>query len=565
MPAVMAEMSRGRWVQRSRRVALGLTASVVAVVGAFGASAWQTAQGRAQCAEQGEAIARIWHDDARKALGARQDASSAPYAHHAVAHGVAVLDQYPAKWSLMRRELCEAAEVDHTLAPEIATPARECFEERAEIFEGVVAELTDEPLRVDLPYRVHGLPNLEDCANPRWLSGRPLRPESPGVREEIAQLRRRVAGRSGLPASDPEVDVLVAAADRIGWAPLQAEARHLLAKQMMTEVDFERGLELNGRALELAIAAGDLGTAAGAASCLAAIHARSNARDATQWGRLGVALGEQAGGSPITMVFHWGTLATIMHKQRDFFGAMAMLMAIIPTLESSVGPRTPEVATVYDQLALAFERAGSPAAAIELRGHGLAIMEDTVGPHHPDVAAMMLSAGHTQRREGRFADALASADAAVGILIENYGTLHHQVAMAHRLRGSSFLGLGMIDDAVAAYDESLAIIEATQGGDEVRVWVERDLSHAHLERGDVEAAIASAERALDLTRSADLQAYELAKSQRILGTALIRTATRATEGRALLAAARDVLDDSRPWADASHGVEERTESAPRRR
>ena len=105
------------------------------------------------------------------------------------------LDDWTARWRDAATSTCEAAELEQSIAPELALAARDCLQERRWALEELLVDLDDETAAEAyrlLPAALR-LPAVGDCTDEVALQSRPRPALDPAVREAAEPLRRALA------------------------------------------------------------------------------------------------------------------------------------------------------------------------------------------------------------------------------------------------------------------------------------------------------------------------------------------------------------------------------------
>jgi hypothetical protein len=214
MEALLRELAAvGRRRRRVRAAAVALVAAAAVAAGLLGARHREAER----CREAGALTE--WSTERRAALAASPSVERS-------------LDAWASAFSTMRRQACEATEIEHTQSREVLLLRDQCLEERKAGFVALLEALEKPAVLERAPQAALG--RIADCADLHRLVGpAPPRPE---VAHEAAELRRRLAALKvqasvGLPV---DVSAIVARARALGDRALEAEA---LVARSQTEDD----------------------------------------------------------------------------------------------------------------------------------------------------------------------------------------------------------------------------------------------------------------------------------------------------------------------------------------
>jgi eukaryotic-like serine/threonine-protein kinase len=459
----------------ARRARTRRTAIIVAGVAAITATAavagtLMVRGGRvAPCQDQGAALAGIWDGSRRETLVRALADTGKPYALDTASRIARELDGRARLWTGMRTDACLATAVAQTQSAAMLDRRMACLDRRrAEL--GATVDLIIRDAAPSLPRAldsVLSLPPLDACDPDRVMTSAPP-PDDPAARAAIAAARKDLDRGTALVRDGRTRDALapaaaaVAAATRIGWPQLSAEAL---------------GIEARAR-----LATGD--TRDAEPELHAAIAAASTAGDADLQAELTVALVELANHEA-----RYDDVVTLARLAEATLGSADRMWRDRAALETELG----RAALSRQQLDKAGDHFGR---ALELRRrhagndslaasrsledladtalHGarwseadtllrqvLAIEERSLGPRHPEVATTLTNLSTAAKEQARYDEGVADLRRAIDILATSEGDDSPRLAAA-------WSNLGVIlgyqergDDALAAYQKALAIRERT--------------------------------------------------------------------------------------------------------
>jgi eukaryotic-like serine/threonine-protein kinase len=231
MPALMAELGRDPSRRRRRMLAAGVLALVA--VGAWGVQHLQRARALAACSSEGAAIEDVWNEARADAIAAAFDETGLSYAADTWSRSRTRLDDYAEAWKSTRRATCEQAEVERTLAPELAQASWACLDEQRDELDALLQQLEapDATVVKKTATATASLPLVRACTDENRLRHRTDPPTDPAAREQIRALRSRLSRVAAARATGryaealEEAEAVLEEASGLAWAPLVVEAR----------------------------------------------------------------------------------------------------------------------------------------------------------------------------------------------------------------------------------------------------------------------------------------------------------------------------------------------------
>jgi len=501
----------------SRRTAARTAGAAALALAALAALALPLLARRSPCARVERKLARVW-DAARKREGrAAFLRTGLPYAEQSWRSSERTLDNYARDWILMRTEACTATWVRRQQPADVLDLRMRCLDRRldhlralGELYTHADANLVAQSVRA-----AAALPGLDTCSNVRALRARVLPPEDLALQARVAVLEARLSAlrtreRAGLVAdAGPEARQLAAAADEIGWRPLQAEALDLLGAIEDANGD-PKAAEHDLREAILAAEAGrhdeqlaeawiELTRVVGyeqarfedgdqaARSASAALERLGGERrlqlelahvvgamrleqgrheEAEAAFRRALALGEQLAAQDelllATPLDDLGMLEAQLHKPEQ---ALELHQRALRIRERVLGARHPDVSNTIDHIGGVYYDQGDFAhAATEFR-RALELREQVMGPQHPDVATSLNNLSQALEAQGRYEDALALLRRALAISERVYGPQHPSVALCLNNIGSALGDQGRYREALDYFERALAVERPLKGED----------------------------------------------------------------------------------------------------
>ena len=137
-------------------------------------------------------------------------------------------------------------------------------------------------------------------------------------------------------------------------------------------------------------------------------------------------------------------------------------------LRRRLGPRSPETATVLNNLGALLLKKQDWTGADEACREAVAIRRDTLGPENPDTAGTMVCQALAVNKLGRFEEARELLEESISIFDETYAPDHWRTANARVYLGYVLTNLGRYDEAEAELERARADLVATLGADHWR-------------------------------------------------------------------------------------------------
>jgi serine/threonine-protein kinase len=454
------------------------------------------------CAALGHRMDGVWDATARAKVHDAFLATARPYAQDTFARVVGVLDDYAARWTRDVVAQCQAQR--KAPADPMAPQRRECMDQRLGELRAFVAVLS----RADgttVDHAVQGageLQQIQVCDGDDPLNGRRW-PSDPTLaaharalfaQMEITETTRRT-GRYGEALTLAEKDS--ADADRLGFAPLVAEATLALARlqrktgeAQASEATFRKAILAAERAGEVRITGlawseaakgaaydGDFALAEDRIAHSEALIDRigdENVRalawlaDATALGDIGKyddtrgfarkALGLfEKRGDELHAIEATNVLGKAAYFQGRYDEAADDYGRVLAWDERVLGPDHPTVADPLNNLAIVKCDLGETETELALFQRAQSILEPALGPDHPRVAGGLSNIAETYVELHRFAEALPLAERALRIDEGAFGPDHPDVAYALQPLSEALMGLGRFSEAIAAAERELAI------------------------------------------------------------------------------------------------------------
>ncbi len=540
-PSMAALLDELDAIARPRRRGLVLAGAALVLTGAALAMTLSgggaPAAGPAPCSGAAARLAGVWDAAAHARVRAAFTATGSPIAAASLDAVTRRLDGYTAAWTHQRTEACQATRRGEQSA-EVLDLRMGCLDERLAETRALVQLFADADAKLVTrsATATSALSPLETCADVAALTAPVRPPADPAARAAVDATRAELAGvraqrSAGLwPQALPAARAVVERAERLGHAPLVAEALHeqgnLEAKTgalAAAEVTFERCATFAERGhhdlyrakayLQLVYVAGVLGR---------------RGADGHRHARLAEAVIARLGDPPglrADLLEQEGNV--FLYAERDAARALPLLEQAVTLHERALGEGDVDVGTALLNLgnACVEQRQYARARAHFERAH--ATFERATGAGHPLVALALLGLGNVATEEGRLEDAQGYYEQALALRERLFGADSPELGGLLNNLGEVMLKRARWTEALALERRALVLMETKFGaGNPVLGHPLTGLGLALVETGAAADAIVPLERALALRAGTG-------------GTADERAQTSFTLARALWAARRD--------------------------
>jgi tetratricopeptide (TPR) repeat protein len=482
-PARLA--ARARRLARRPAVHFGALALVLAAAaGGVGRAALRTDP----CAAGAARAEAAWGAPAREAVHAAFARSGHPRASETFAAVASLLDGRARRWTAAYADACQATHVRGEQSPEVLDLRMACLDEELDATGAVVRVLgaADRSIVDHAVEAAGGLGDVARCADVRQLRAGVHPPRDPRARAEVEALRPALQEAAALLETEQyaraaaAADRVYAAADRIGYCPMQADAL-LTRGETAIITDPRAATSLIERALALAESCAHDRAVARAATELVYLNRNTDWPAAERWYALADAVLKRIGGDP--RLQSW--LANNLGSLRDLQG------------------RTEEARQAFE-------------SAVQMK-------TALLGPDHPDVALSLANLADVLRTLGRGPEALTTADRALAIEERWYGGNSAAVAYALVTKGELLIKQSRLDEAEQVMTRALHIMTTELPVDSAAPsYALAGLGNVALARGDAATAVSLLERALAMREAHDSTPFELAESRFALARALAR-------------------------------------------
>jgi tetratricopeptide (TPR) repeat protein len=450
---------------RARRRLPWIVVGTAAVTAVGIAALWPAAQ---TCDAADRELVGVWDDDARTSVQRAVLGTELPYAEATWTTASSALDEYAARWTEARAETCRALAASSATEADALDQRSACLHQRRAALEAVVDVVrTPDATTIQRWVAAVGeLPPVHTCLAADGAVVDVRVPDEPAMRPRVAALRDRLAhatalGHAGsVRAGLDEVEPALADAQRLGFAPLVAEAWLARGELLRGEGDpweAERALE---QAYWSALAVGDDAISLRAATGL--VHAvgydQARHEPGTNWARHAHAVLERSDGSPAADAALAMAEGSMLRRAAHFDAARERFERAV-ALWGELGPDDIRHARALASLAgleVAVER---PREALVAYQRALAIELAALGPEHPALASTWSGIGTASLTLARHEEARAALERAVVLREHALGDDHPMLANSLNNLGIVLNRLGEYEAARTAHVRALAIRE----------------------------------------------------------------------------------------------------------
>jgi tetratricopeptide (TPR) repeat protein len=485
---------------------VGLAVAVTVGLGGLGGSALSPCAG-------GDPMAEVWNAERRGQVERAFEATGKPYAARAHELVTATLASYGEEWRAAHLDACEATRVRQEQSDALMDRRMACLQRAREEVDALVRLLVeaDAEIVARAGVAVAALPSPAACSAARVVERGSAAPDDPELRMAVEALRPRVArlfalhraGRYELGIT--EATEVVAQAERLGWRPLEAEAR-LAAGRLLVGGGKAEAAEAE---LEKAARAGEAGAipelvAAARVELVSTVGERlGRFDDGLEWAQNADAALEGIDAPDPELVaalaYARGGILVAQGKQVEALEQLELGLKLLR--EQDPARRDGAVARMLAQTGNALADRGRNAEALERLEESLAIHESLLGPRHPTVAEGLANRAGVFWAENRLDAAAADMERALDIAMSSMGAEHPTVAAFLNNLGVVYEHSGRLEDAARVYRQALTSLESTAGENHPNVPnAVTNLGNVLREQGDLAGAQVQHERARELWR-----------------------------------------------------------------
>jgi tetratricopeptide (TPR) repeat protein len=459
-------------LESSRRVLwlmIGGSAAIASFAGLVGMTG--TPRPSSNCDAPPPRLAEVWNDERRAAVEESFRAVEHPFAEHSFATVSSSIDRYAAEWKESFSQSCRATRVDGTQSEELLDLRMGCLDRSldglaalVEVFAGADTGVVERSVLA-----VADLTPVALCADePRLRDEKPL-PTDPRVATAVEAARAELARVDALIDAGRFVTALerarmvAADAERLGHAPLLAEAQFLLGQ---ASEDDPAAAEAAYRAAIHAANLGrhDLVSARAWTALIENVGVKQSRLDeaiSLATGAEAAVVRVDADGSMTAVLA--GVLGKIASAKGRYDEAIAQYRRAERIIVTAYGPDDPRLRVFVNNLGVVLLQQGKWSEALAQFEEALAHGERTLGADHPYIADYIINIGlvHLERHDG--AGARITLERALAILERDPEANHRRLAVTRANLGNALYMQGEHEAARTVAAAALAEFEVLLG------------------------------------------------------------------------------------------------------
>ncbi len=480
--------------RRAVWIVVGGAVTIAAVAGAVGLGRTKP---DADCDTPPRRIGEVWNDERRAALAQSFAIVESPWAEHSLGTVTAGLDRYSSEWTDTWRAGCRATRIDGTQSEQQLDLRMGCLERSLDGLEALVDVLADADARV-VERSVIAVADLVPVAvcgdEPRLRDELPL-PDDPRLatavitaRTELARIDALVDAGSFAVALE-RARLVAADADRLGHAPLVAEAQFALGEALEGD---PAAAEAAYRAAILAANVGHHDLVAARAwnelvqTVGVAQSRRDEARSLATGAEAAVARVDADGSLAASLAASLGSIAS---ADGDYDEAIAQYRRAEQLIVLAYGSEDPRLRVFVNNLGVVLLQQGKWSEALAQFERALDQGERSLGADHPYVADYVVNIGlvHLERHDG--GSARTMLERALAILEREPEVNRRRIALTRANLGSALYLQGEHAAAGTESRSALSDLERLLGTEHPHVAgvVER-LALVAMQAGELEEA-----------------------------------------------------------------------------
>ena len=468
MDALLAAIARAR-VRARRRLGVLFVGLLVCLAGAI-VLALALAERRtlAACEADGAAIREDWTDEARAEIERAFAATGKPNAAVVFERTIPWLDRWATSWQAARAGVCAAHRLEETLTDDLRERAEDCLAEHRGTFVALLAQLAhaDANTLNRATVAAADLAAVDACTDPLALRERPLpslerRAAVLAIREDLSRVSS-MRGAGQFKEALALARTTASAAEAAEWPAMTSEALYWVStlESTLGEGSAAEGTAI--RSLGEARAAHSAQAAAAALVLLAEIDERGAGRvwaEAAQTELMHV-----TGDTRLLQSTLDNTLANLRRAEGRYDESRRLSERSIATKIEVLGENHPRVAKALSSLGNAIDRQGAYEEALRIHKRALAIDERTLGPDHPDVATDLNNLAVTFGHLGHRDEALRAFSRALEIRERLFDPSHPKIISSLNNVATEHFSLGRYDEALQLFERALTALNAAPPG-----------------------------------------------------------------------------------------------------
>jgi serine/threonine protein kinase/Tfp pilus assembly protein PilF len=492
--------SRGSWV------ALAITSVGFAVALGF---ALVEEEPVSTCSNVDHPLDRVWNDQRRGDLEGAFLRTGAPFAGDAWNRSALAIDAWATQWREIRRDACEATRIRGEQSDTLMDLRIACLDRSLAEVRTVIDRFADPDARTveHAPEAVEALPQLGPCSDAEGLRRAVPPPRDPESVAAVARIRERLgAAASAKAAGDKETGLRIAEdalddANRIGYAPVIAEAAIKVGEMRTAAYAFDRAAEALREAVLIAERSGDPRVGAKAWIALVAVHGSEQfemkaAHDAAEHAR--AYLDRFAPLEPMRAEFH-ENLAQVLEWEGKYPEAIAEAEKALAIVVQNGNEVSLAAASIYTSMGNSNWELGRLDDALRLHEKAHALDVQILGPAHPSRADALSNMGIIHDERGDYAKARTLYQESIDIVTAAGRADDGDLGVFNNNMASTYLAEARWDEAERYYDLAHGHWISAYGHKHPDIaMVLTNLALVDEHAGDLDSALARYDRAIEI-------------------------------------------------------------------
>ena len=494
---------------RRRRWLLAVAGVAVLGLAVASTTSSSTTSAPEPCSDGPQQVAQMWNSEVRDQVRTGLAAVGSPIAEDTAERVVVAFDAYAEAWREGYEDACRATRVVGSQSEAMLDKRMACLQRRriaASALARVLAEADAEVLRKAVSATAD-LPAFEPCADASILAAEVPPPQTETQRERVDALLEELAEVEALlaagrvEASHRAATEIAEQADEIGYAPLIAEARTVLAQSQV----YSGELDASVASLRIAYAAAERGKddrrrMLVALRLLYVEATRRGKLDAAEaWSDVATATNARIATTKLEDARLAHEIGVMRDAQGRFDDALASYERAQNLLREAEGDQRVELASIHNDIGVTLGALRRFEEGVVQARRAITLWEHVLGSHHPGMANAHNNLGAALFRVGKIDEASAELRRALDIRVENFGEMHRDVGRSRINLGALHIQKEEYQAAETELREARRVLQQTAPEDEVALAsVTMNLGTVLTEQGDHAAALPMFDEALEV-------------------------------------------------------------------
>ncbi len=468
MEALLAQLKVDPAV-KWRRAGAAAAAAVVLVAGA---GAWRQSTVD-KCKDAAARLGETWNARVQANLRQAFLRTGHPTAESSWALAQEGLSAFASSWAQMRVDACAATRIRGEQSDEVLSLRMACLDRRMNELQAVVDLLLSSVDAKGLPQAVkatQSMPRMAECADVDALRAPVRVPSDPVVRGQVAQVEKEVAQVTALlmagkyPEGVKQAEVVAAAARKVGYRPLEAEALKLWGLLQHRSGSSKDAVATYQRALWAAEAGGHTVVAAQLAGEAATVESElGHVVEARNWVSHARAFLEHLGSNAQIEGAIEAATGISEFSARNIEGSLKAYQRALALHERVLGPEHTTTAASMVNLGTVLAAQGKYAQSVEYVQRAVGIYVKKLGPAHPETLLSTHNVGVLLQLMGRYEESTRALEKAIAGREVALGSKHPLLATSREALAENLLAQGRYESAQPLLSDALAIIAAALG------------------------------------------------------------------------------------------------------